>query len=96
MTSVVKIEGFRNRRDKSWIWEIKNPILDAGEIGVAEDLGWFKLGDGEAKWNDLPYYTPADADESVIALNEHINSDHPHSVYDNGPSLLLLYENKKV
>lgn len=96
MTSVVKIEGFRNRHDKSWIWETKNPILDVGEIGVAEDLGRFKLGNGVTAWNDLKYFTPEDSDSAMSALNDHINSDTPHSVYDNGPSLLLLYENKKV
>jgi hypothetical protein len=30
------------------------------------------------------------------ALADHINSSVPHPVYDDGPSLLLLYENAKV
>jgi hypothetical protein len=29
-------------------------------------------------------------------LNEHVNSETPHPVYDDGPSLALLYENAKV
>lgn len=96
MSSVVKIEGFRNRHDKSWVWQEKNPILDVGEIGFAEDLGLFKIGNGEIKFNDLPYFTPAEMNDAMLALEDHINSDHPHSVYDNGSSFVLLYENAKV
>jgi len=29
-------------------------------------------------------------------LTDHIDSEIPHPVYDDGPSLLLLYENAKV
>ncbi len=32
----------------------------------------------------------------LTALTLHINSLTPHPVYDDGPSLLLLYENGKV
>lgn len=31
-----------------------------------------------------------------LALQIHVNSETPHPVYDDGPSLLLLYENAKV
>jgi hypothetical protein len=29
-------------------------------------------------------------------LSEHVNSETPHPIYDDGPSLVLLYENAKV
>lgn len=34
--------------------------------------------------------------EARQALDDHINSDSPHPVYDDGPSLKLLYLNAKV
>lgn len=33
---------------------------------------------------------------SVATFNAHVDSLTPHSVYDDGPSLLLLYQNAKV
>jgi hypothetical protein len=33
---------------------------------------------------------------SVQDLQNHVDSPLPHPVYDDGPSLLLLYENAKV
>ena len=38
---------------KNWI--ASNPILLAGQIGIEEDTGYMKWGDGQAHWNDLPY-----------------------------------------
>ena len=32
-----------------------NPILVSGEMGVELDTLRFKIGDGQAEWNDLPY-----------------------------------------
>ena len=33
---------------------------------------------------------------SDLLLDDHINSETPHPVYDDGPSFLLLYQNAKV
>jgi hypothetical protein len=33
----------------------KNPILDNLERGVESDTGKFKIGNGVARWNALPY-----------------------------------------
>lgn len=33
---------------------------------------------------------------SPVEFEEHVNSDTPHPAYDNGPNLLLLYQNAKV
>ncbi len=38
---------------------------------------------------------PPGADSAEL-LNAHVNSETPHPVYDDGPSLALLYENAKV
>jgi hypothetical protein len=35
-------------------------------------------------------------DDTTELLLEHINAETPHPVYDDGPSLALLYENAKV
>lgn len=43
------------RNDIAENWELHNPQLLAGETGVETDTGYFKIGDGEHNWNDLPY-----------------------------------------
>jgi len=37
-------------------WQISNPILLDGEMGYASDTRMLKIGDGETKWNALPFY----------------------------------------
>jgi hypothetical protein len=85
------------RRAYSWRWELENPVLADGEPGFETNTGRLKIGNGFTLWNDLQYFTPDDevaADNST--LPEHINSQTPHPVYDDGPSLTLIYENAKV
>lgn len=86
---------FRWRRNPKEWWETNNPILDNGEPGLEIDTGNFKIGNGFAGWNALPTFYPGTvaADQ---ALAEHIGSPTPHPVYDDGPSLVLLYQNAKV
>lgn len=36
-------------------WEVANPILAQGELGLEYDTGQFKIGDGILHWNDLQY-----------------------------------------
>lgn len=43
------------RRDLAATWTSVNPTLAAGEAGYETDTLNFKLGDGVAAWNDLPY-----------------------------------------
>ena len=43
------------RNDTAEAWELHNPKLLAGETGVETNTGYFKIGDGEHQWNDLPY-----------------------------------------
>lgn len=37
-----------------------------------------------------------DGGAAQAALTAHINSETPHAAYDDGPDLVLLYENAKV
>ena len=43
------------RNDIAANWTSNNPILLSGELGIETDTGYFKTGDGEHNWNDLPY-----------------------------------------
>lgn len=79
------------KRGPSVNWTARNPILAAGEAGVETDTGQMKVGDGITTWNSLPY-----TGAGGIALDGHINAALPHPVYDDGPSLTLLYANAKV
>jgi hypothetical protein len=91
----------RFRRDTQARWNLVNPVLSSGEPGFETDTGRVKMGDGETAWQDLQYFIPkltfdATIDELNSLFSDHINSDSPHPVYDDGPSLVLLYENAKV
>lgn len=35
-------------------------------------------------------------EDAQVALEQHVQSSTPHPVYDDGPSLRLIYENAKV
>jgi hypothetical protein len=85
---------FQLRRDYGWRWTRDNPILADGEPGVERETHKVKLGDGETPWNDLPYSAGEGGGDANIV--EHINDPTPHPVYDDGPSLQLIYENAKV
>lgn len=90
------------RRDYASKWAQVNPVLFDGEPGFEEDTGKFKIGHGDARWNDLEYFSPGNraADEAeayaLALVQAHINAATPHPVYDDGPSLVLLYANAKV
>jgi len=86
------------RRELSTVWTATNPLLANGEPGYEEDTGKLKIGNGAWRWNQLPYVASPNGGGGVSdeALQDHINSLTPHPVYDDGPSLVLLYENKKV
>lgn len=90
-------------------WALKNPVLRAGEPGLEIDTNDLKIGDGVTPWNDLPYHLDKTSIAEMVAemivdsggggggsVTAHINSPTPHPVYDDGPSLTLLYENAKV
>lgn len=85
------------RNGNSDIWTEKNPVLMEGEPGYERDTSRFKIGNGFDHWNDLPYqaYT-SDSGHTPADLQEHIISPTPHPIYDDGPSLFLLYQNAKV
>ncbi len=88
---------FKWRRDTAERWAFVNPILSEGEPGLEKDTGKFKIGDGRKPWTKLPYFTPKETlSESNDTLLEHVHSQRPHPVYDDGPSLFLLYQNAKV
>lgn len=46
---------FQFRRDTAANWTAANPVLLIGEIGLATDLGNFKVGDGVTAWSGLAY-----------------------------------------
>lgn len=43
------------RNDLATNWTANNPVLLTGELGIENDTGYFKIGDGATTWNDLPY-----------------------------------------
>lgn len=60
------------RNDLAANWTTNNPVLLTGELGIENNTGYFKIGDGATTWNDLPYAnkfeaTPAAAHYEVEA-----------------------------
>src|SRR4051794_11502756 len=91
------------RRGSAAFWESENPTLHSGEPGVETRVGYpskLKIGDGVTPWNELPYspttISTPDEGEIPVDLEAHVNDLTPHPVYDNGPSLAILYANAKV
>jgi Major tropism determinant N-terminal domain len=95
MTTTIKL-----RRDTAYRWSQFNPILADGEPGFEMDTGLLKIGRGDARWNDLDYIAGYSNGGGIPPTDEelldHINSALPHPVYDEGPSLVLIYQNAKV
>lgn len=63
------------RNDLATNWTTNNPVLLTGELGIENDTGYFKIGDGATTWNDLPYAnkfeaTPTAAHYEVEAQND--------------------------
>lgn len=84
------------RRNTATRWTVLNPILAEGEPGYEKYTGKMKIGDGRTYWNDLAYFTPVTSGTPTGSLSEHVFAAEPHPVYDDGPSLVLLYQNAKV
>ena len=49
----------QNKYDTAEKWTTNNPKLFLGEIGFESDTKMFKIGDGEHRWNELPYVAPS-------------------------------------
>lgn len=43
------------RRGTSTEWQLVNPILAVGEVGLETDTKFIKVGNGVTAWNSLPY-----------------------------------------
>jgi hypothetical protein len=84
------------RRGLADRWVERNPVLADGEPGYETDTGLFKIGDGVSNWTDLPYASSEPLPGDPASLEEHILSDLPHPVYDEGVSLTLIYQNATV
>lgn len=59
MTRIIDFQGtLQFRRGTSGEWQVQNPILAEGEMGVELDTKRYKLGDGIRPWNSLVYGGP--------------------------------------
>lgn len=70
-TKTISVEHIQ-RHDTSQNWSTINPILALAMIGVEDDTGKFKIGDGVTNWNNLKYSTdiiPSQITDSNSNLN---------------------------
>lgn len=94
---------FQLRRGTTAQWVSVNPVLKSGEPGYEIDTGQYKLGNGGARWLELPYFLNEDGVAALIGaavlpggglvIETHVNDLTPHPVYDDIVSMTLLFEN---
>lgn len=72
----------RPRRSTKTEWQLINPVLMEGELGIeypdsgiGTGLCKFKLGDGFKKWSDLPYAFNAMAAEAIYGGTVTVSHD---------------------
>lgn len=79
------------RRDTVANWSSANPVLSAGEIGIATDSSpvKFKIGDGTTTWNSLSYF--GNVGDMTVAVydptgvhGDAFNTDNHHDGSTNG------------
>lgn len=59
MAQIIKTT-FQLRRGTEEVWIRNNPILAAGEPAFSIDKNKLKIGDGERRWNEIPYISGQD------------------------------------
>ena len=59
-----------HRHDTKANWAAKNPVLLQGEIGIEDDAGLFKIGDGVKAWDALRY-----ANDAKTASHYEVNAN---------------------
>lgn len=52
-TDRIIIRKILHRVDTAQQWQVNNPILEDGEMGIERETRQFKIGDGSTPWNDL-------------------------------------------
>lgn len=62
------------RADTTGNWLNANPVLLRAEIGLEEDSGKIKIGDGKTTWADLPYFAVGMTKEQILETFFPINT----------------------
>lgn len=78
----MSLAKIRPRRGTKTEWELINPILLEGELGIecpdsgiGSGLCKFKLGDGATPWKQLPYAFDASSAQSLYGGNVDVHND---------------------
>ena len=67
-------------------WISNNPVLQPGQIALESDSTRFKIGNGNARWSELPYYS-----DGPVVVEEYLQG-----VSTKGFALDELLENKHI
>lgn len=86
------------RRDLANNWQGVNPVLADGEMGIETDTRKFKFGDGNTKWNSLPYASnqTSDIPTKLSQLDNDCNFITETAVSDITGDLTTLYTEDKA
>ena len=84
----------QHRRDTAAQWELLNPVLADGELGLETDTKRFKIGDGVTQWNDLIFSSMIlkDDPETFLKFESVVNM----SYNSDGVLLSMTYSNGSV
>jgi len=88
------------RRDSKTNWELYNPVLAAGELGLQIDTWQFKVGDGVTAWNDLPFSSKTYKDQpeefiqflSITSITYGANGLPDTIIFENGAKCINTYD----
>lgn len=84
----------QHRRDTAAQWELLNPVLADGELGLETDTKRFKIGDGVTQWNDLIFSSMIlkDDPETFLKFESVVNMSYD----SDGVLLSMTYSNGSV
>ena len=88
---------FRMRRDITANWNLYDPVLEAGEIGIDTTLNKFKIGKGgQYKWSDLQFANIL-ASDLTSAINTHNSqTTNIHGIADTAALATKIYSDTAV
>ena len=87
---------FRLRRDTTANWDLYNPILQAGEIGIDTTLNKFKIGTGSAVWSALSFANILASDLTSAITTHNSDTTDVHGISDTAALATKTYVDTAV
>ena len=88
---------FKMRRDTTANWDLYDPILEAGEIGIDTTLNKFKIGKGGTfKWSDLQFANILASDLTSAITTHNTQTTNVHGIANTADLATKTYSDTAV